>query len=61
MKKTGVQFSRAAIINLFDADKFDSDDFLGGFTVRNTPTKGKRTAVVRGNGSIYSVIYSVTA
>ena len=56
-----ISFGRYAKISLFDADRKSRDDFLGGFTVGSTPTKGIKSTTVMGSGSIYSVFYRVTA
>ncbi|MUG97798.1 hypothetical protein F7734_38025 [Scytonema sp. UIC 10036] len=51
-----------ASITFFDADVWgNADDYLGGFTVGNSPTNGKKWKRISGSDSIYDVQYEVIA
>ncbi|NEO31382.1 MAG: hypothetical protein F6K36_13295 [Symploca sp. SIO3C6] len=57
-----VSFTGSAKVSLFDEDPgIDPDDFLGGFKAGSTPSNVFTKVRVKGSGSIYDVIYRVTA
>jgi hypothetical protein len=52
------QFSGTAVIDSFDGDLGNPDDYLGSFKVKN-PTNGMKSTIIEGSDSRYRVFYTV--